>query len=53
MKQGRKGKNSFRHKIHIFTYDNPRINRTVVTMRRSFDEVCKVLNAKDKPGASR
>lgn len=48
-----KNKNSLRHKLHRLTYDNPKVNQTVVSMRRSFDEVNQFLNGKEKPGSSK
>lgn len=36
----------FKKKIEYWTYDKPSFNKKVVTAKKSFDEVKKIINSK-------
>ncbi len=40
-----------RKKLYLLTYDKPALNKKALKLRRSFDEVKKMLGA-SKPGSS-
>lgn len=42
------GKNRWKEKLYLITYDKPGLNRRAFTIKKSLDEVQKVLQGKEK-----
>lgn len=43
-----KKKKKWKHCLHQFSYENRKLSRTVLVMKKSLDEVCVLLNPKCK-----